>query len=153
MITFVLRVLSCQRLLELLVEELSKVLEKLDGWNLKIPIKEVHLLFFVLEVCKILGIGLDFLREDFKEMLHEVHDANCRYLVTGHLDKVEAKFVLFWVDIASLDKDFLLLGNGRLQDLHPVDDVPVTRGQLVCSSYLNQFIQGLLILVVGQLKR
>jgi hypothetical protein len=75
-----------------------------------------------------------------EQVLHQMHDADSSYLVTRHLHQVVAQLILLGVEIASFDKDFLLLNNNLLQGLDPVQDVPVTCCQLVSSPYFNQIV-------------
>jgi len=88
-----------------------------------------------------------------EEVLHEVHYADGSDLVGGHLDEVEAELALVWVNVASLDEDFLLLSDGGFEAFHPAEDVAVRGGELVSAADFDQVVEGFLVLLVSELER
>ncbi len=73
-------------------------------------------------------------------------------LFRGHLDKIEANLVLLGIEVASLEEDLLLLLDGGFQCADPGQNVTMGNGQLISLAYLDERIEGRLVLRVRELK-
>ena len=60
-----------------------------------------------------------------EQMFHQVQDADRCYLVARHLNQVVADLGLLRVQVPALNEDLLLLTDGVLEQLHPLNDVAV----------------------------
>ena len=60
-----------------------------------------------------------------EQMLHQVQDTDRCYLVARHLNQVVADLGLLGVQVPALNEDLLLLTDGVLEQLHPLNDVAV----------------------------
>ena len=124
-------------------------MEKFNCHNLHIEGGEVHLKFTRLR--KPFRIFVGIVEEFSEQVAHHVNDAEGGELVTWHRHHVEADLVR--VQATLLHEDALLLCDGRLQHLGPVEDVAVGRGELIGPSKLDQLVNLGFVPAVGRLKR
>lgn len=68
-----------------------------------------------------------------------MHDAHSSDLISGHLNQVVSYTLVsaLGAQRASLDEDFLLLGDGSLHQSKPIEHISVTGCELVCFTDLN----------------
>lgn len=91
-------------------------------------------------------------RKLFEQVLDEVHDAQGTDLFRRQLNQQETKLVLERIHVTTLHKDLLLLSNGKLNSLHPPNDVPMRRSKLIGATNLDQIVQTLLVFAMRQLE-
>ena len=137
---------------QLLIKQLSQLQEELDRRNLPTLLLELNVFLVLGGQSDFFWLELQVIEELLQKMLHQVHDAQSCHLVTGHLYQQEAQLVLLWIQAASLHDDPLLLCDGGLNRLYPVDHVSVARRQLVCPPNFHEVVQRLAVLLVRQLK-
>lgn len=115
------------------VKQFAELVEKLNC-------REPYVLSYIdLRVLSgfILSLFVNIIYKLGEQVSHQVQDAKGRDLLRRKSHQIIT--YLIGLDVAPLDEYFLLLADSCFQSTHPLQNVPMTWGELICFSNLNQF--------------